>query len=165
VTTKYIIIGKIGAPHGVAGWVKITSYTEIFDQIFDFTTWLVGNDKTTMTIMECRKQGNKLAARLNGCNDRDAAAMLTNQVIAIEQDLLPALQAGEYYWTDLEGLTVTTTTGTLLGTVDEVFSTGGNDVLVVIGDKRHLVPFIKDQVITNVDLAKKTITVDWDPEF
>jgi len=60
---------------------------------------------------------------------------------------------------------VVTLSGELLGTVDHLIETGANDVLVVKGDREHLVPFISGQVVIDVDLAAGEIRVDWDKDF
>jgi len=85
--------------------------------------------------------------------------------IGIRRDQLPATAPGEYYWRDLQGLKVVTVKGELLGTVDHLMETGANDVLVVDGDREHLIPFVLDKVIVNVDLDKAEIQVDWDKDF
>jgi 16S rRNA processing protein RimM len=85
--------------------------------------------------------------------------------IGIRRDQLPGTAPGEYYWRDLQGLTVVTIKGELLGTVDHLIETGANDVLVVKGERERLIPFVLDQVIVNVDLEKREIQIDWDKGF
>ena len=53
-----------------------------------------------------------------------------------------------------------------MGKVDSLFRTGSNDVLVIIDEtkERLLVPFIMEEVIKYVDLAKELISIDW-PEL
>ena len=56
-----------------------------------------------------------------------------------------------------------------LGRVVNLMDTGATDVLVVreVGEqgREHLIPFIRQQVILEVDLENDQLTVDWDPEF
>ena len=106
-----------------------------------------------------------MIARLAGCESRDQAQALMGCEIAIRRDQLPVTAPGEYYWRDLQGLTVVTIEGELLGTVDHLIETGANDVLVVKGDRERLIPFVLNQVIVNVDLDKREIRVDWDKDF
>lgn len=166
-SSKPIIIGKIGAPYGVRGWVKIISFTEPAENIFNYLPWQLqkGNKKQTLQIAAKRIHDMALIAHPIDCNDRDTAQTYTNAEIIIQREQLPPLPQGEYYWTDLEGMNVVTLQGQSLGTVIEIFSTGANDVLVVEGEKRHLIPFLKGQVVLHVDITQKTIQVDWDPEF
>ena len=86
-------------------------------------------------------------------------------MVVIERAQLPPVETGEYYWADLEGLSVVTTQGVNLGVVDYLLETGANDVLVVKGDRERLIPFLRDQTIKSVDLTQSQIIVDWDPDF
>ena len=87
--------------------------------------------------------------------------------IAINREQLPRPEAGEYYWQDLTGLQVRTVNDVDLGKVTGLMETGANDVLVVKAEdgRERLIPFIREQVVTQVDLEAGTMTVDWDPEF
>ena len=78
---------------------------------------------------------------------------------------MPPLAPGEYYWADLEGLRVVTLDGVELGTVDHLFATGANDVLVVHGARERLLPFVRGTVVVEIDLDARLLRVDWDPEF
>ena len=81
------------------------------------------------------------------------------------------MDAGEYYWSQLQDLLVYTESDQLLGKVSHLLETGSNDVLVVKGtadsidQKERLLPYLPDQVIKNIDLETGTMRVDWDPEF
>ncbi|MCE1699839.1 ribosome maturation factor RimM, partial [Enterobacter hormaechei] len=90
----------------------------------------------------------------------------------VDSNKLPELENGDYYWKDLIGCQVINTVGYNLGIVDDMMETGSNDVMVIkanlkdaFGIKERLVPFLDGQVIKKVDLATKTIEVDWDPGF
>ena len=86
--------------------------------------------------------------------------------IAIERAELPPPEEGEYYWTDLIGLSVVNTQGETLGVVSELLATSAaNDVLVVRQDKtERLIPFVGAYVL-EVDLPGKTIRVDWGLDY
>ena len=78
---------------------------------------------------------------------------------------VPVPEPGQFYWSDLLGLTVTTTEGVDLGVVERMMETGANDVLVVKGERERLIPFLMDDVVHHVDLDGGRMEVDWDPEF
>ena len=107
---------------------------------------------------------NTLLVKLRGIDDRDAALAFKSKHVAIPHEQLPEPEDNEYYWSDLIGLEVKNQQRVDLGTVVDVFETGANDVLVVKGDRERLIPFI-DQVVLEVDLAAKTMLVDWDENF
>ncbi|HEB58394.1 MAG TPA: ribosome maturation factor RimM [Gammaproteobacteria bacterium] len=164
-----VVAGRISAVFGVRGWVKVHSYTQPIENIMNYRPWQLCRQGrcVVVEVAEGRRHGKGLIARLEGVEDRDAALELVGQQIEVPRAALPALAAGDYYWSDLQGLVVVTTEGVALGRVDHLLETGANDVLVVVDADRHqrLIPYIKGQVVTAVDLAAGTLTVDWDPEF
>ncbi len=162
---KQVVLGYVAAVHGIKGWIKVRSWTRPMEAILGYQPWLLGEDKKPVKIVDGRKQGKGLVALLPGFQDREQAAMLVGQQIFVRRDQLPATAADEYYWSDLEGLEVKTTKGEVLGRVERLIETGANDVLVIRGDREHLVPFIQGQYVSRVDLESKLIEVDWDPDF
>ena len=135
------------------------------EAILQYQPWLLGEDKKPVKIVDGRKQGKGIAALLPGFEDREQAATLIGTQIFVGRDQMPATGKDEYYWSDLEGLEVKTINGELLGRVEKLMETGANDVLVIRGNREHLVPFIQGQYVTRVDLEEGMIEVDWDPEF
>jgi len=135
------------------------------EAILQYQPWLLGEDRKPVRIVDGRKQGKGIAALLPGFEDREQAVTLVGTQIFVRRDQLPATANDEYYWSDLEGLEVKTTSGELLGRVEKLMETGANDVLVIRGNREHLVPFIQGQYVTRVDLEEGLIEVDWDPEF
>lgn len=162
-----VIIGKVGAPHGIRGWLSIHSSTQPRENILEYLPWMIKLNGTwqALEVAEVQEQHKKLLALFADCADRTAAEKYVNAELAIPRDRLPVLAKDEFYWSDLTGLTVTTTEGRELGKVDHLFATGANDVLVIKGDKEYLVPYVKDRVVKNIDLKAGTMTVDWDPDF
>ena len=165
---RLVTLGHVSGVYGVRGWVKIYSDTDPRENILSYSPWYLDRGKgwEICEIEQGRRQGKNVVAKFAGCDDRDAAADLLKAVIAVRRDQLQnSLEAGEYYWTDLEGLEVVTTDGTVLGRIDHLFETGANDVLVVKGDRDRLIPYIWDQVVLEVNLEGRRMVVDWDPDF
>jgi len=162
---KHIALGYISAVHGIKGWVKVHSWTRPMEAILTYQPWLLGEEKSSVKIIDGRKQGKGLVALLPGFADREQAATLVGQQVFVGHEQLPPTDEDEYYWSDLEGLEVHTTTGHVLGRVEKMMETGANDVLVIRGEREHLVPFIQGQYVRRVDLEGGLIEVDWDPEF
>jgi len=162
---KKVALGYISAVHGIKGWVKVHSWTRPMEAILDYQPWLLGEQEKSVKILDGRKQGKGLVACLPGIKDREQAITLVGQQIFVRRDQMPSTAENEYYWSDLEGLEVRTTKGELLGTVERLMETGANDVLVIRGQRQHLVPFVQGQYVIRVDLDGGTIEVDWDPDF
>ncbi len=168
----WVVVGQLGSPHGVRGWIKLNSYTQPDDNILDYQPWYIQRKNTanvlTWVPLEYEKvefHAKGMVILLKGINDRNVVATYTLTDIAIPHAQLPVLSESEYYWSDLEGLNVITKEGVTLGKVDHLFETGSNDVLVVIGEKQHAIPYLFENTVLNVDLENKVMTVDWDPDF
>lgn len=166
-SSTIVIIGSIGAPHGIKGWLRVNSYTRPKENIFEYEPWLLQFKnqwrELQFTAYECSH--NRLLVKLADCDDRNQASLYTNANIGVFRSQLPALSNDEYYWSDLENLTVINQQGVILGQVSHLFETGSNDVLVVKGEKEYLIPYIFDQYILHIDLENGRIEVDWDPDF
>jgi 16S rRNA processing protein RimM len=164
---KRVILGKVGAVHGVRGWVKLWSYTDPPANLLDYGEVELGQGGhwAPARLAEARPHGNALVGRFAGVEDRDGAAALVGAELAVAREKLPQPGEGEYYWTDLVGLEVVNRDGVHLGRVREMMATGANDVMVVEGDRERLVPFLPGHWVDQVDLAGGRIVVDWDPEF
>lgn len=162
-----LIVGKISGIYGVRGWVRIFSETSPRDNILNYSPWqvLINNQWTTLAVVEGRAHNKGVVVHLEGYDDRDIARNLIGAQIAIDRDRLTPLEKGEYYWTDLIGCRVVTIDDTELGYIDHLFETGANDVIVIKGERERLVPFIQGQVIKTIDLEKRILVVDWDPDF
>ena len=163
---RHIVLGTIAGPHGTRGWVRVHSSTEPPENIFRYAPWQVhrGGHWTTVGVAEGRGQGRGLIARLDDCHDRDDALRYRGYEIAVERSRLPDLEDGEFYWTDLVGLRVTTTGGVDLGEVERMMETGANDVMVVRGEIERLIPFLRGPVVQSVDIERRAIVVDWHPD-
>ncbi|OGA20627.1 MAG: 16S rRNA processing protein RimM [Betaproteobacteria bacterium RIFCSPLOWO2_02_FULL_67_26] len=159
-------MGRIAAPFGVKGWIRIQPNTAAPGNLLAYPSWWVGRegDWRETAVAEAKVQGRAVIARLEGCDDRDAAAALRGKSVAVPRAALPRPQSGEYYWADLIGLKVTNTAGQELGQVTGVLQTGANDVLVVQGERERLIPFIAT-VMREVDPEAGVVRVDWSAEY
>lgn len=161
-----ILLGRITGVHGVRGWLRIESHTRPRENLLEYRPWLIGTepDWAEYDPVEVRVQGRGLIARFKEIDDPEKARALVNAGVAVRRDVLPRADAGQYYWCDLLGLTVRGADGRDLGKVVEIRETGSNDVLVVEGTARTLVPFLPGQVIRKVDLDAGVIDTGWDAE-
>ena len=178
-----LVVGKITGCYGVKGWVKIHSYTEPRENFLGFGKWVLLRRGASEPIEfdDGRVQGKGLVAHIAGVDDRNLAEAYSGLEVAVQADSLPALEEGDYYWSQLQGLQVwcrepredgSSKEGgieerVLLGTVDYLIETGANDVLVVkpsagsIDDRERLIPYLPGDVVTRVDLERAEMEVNW----
>ena len=162
-----VIVGKISSPYGIKGWVKIHSYTDPVTNILDYAPWYLSVDDgwQKVEVLQGRPHGKTVVAHLAAVANPEEAVKLRGKSIAVEISQLPQPAAGEYYWSELEGLRVVNLEGVELGVVDHLFETGANDVLVVVGERERLLPYVMEHTVKSVDLEQGLITVDWDADF
>ncbi len=159
-------MGRIAAPFGVHGWVRIQPFTEKVDGLAGFSSWWLndGADWREVAVSACKVHGATLVAQLAGVVGRDAALALKGRQVAVPRAELPRPAQDEYYWSDLIGLEVVNLQGEALGKVSGLLETGVHDVLVVQGAQERLIPFIAQYVI-EVDLAAGQVRVDWGMDY
>jgi len=164
---KYVTLGRFGKPHGLKGWLRVNSETELKESILEYTPWLVDNHgkMQTVSIIGNMRHGDTLLVHIEGYDNQEEAKVLTGQFIQIERDLLPELNEHEFYWTDLEGLKVVTTDNQPLGEISHLMEAGACDVMVVKGEQERLIPFDRYNVVKCVDKSLGIVVVDWDPDF
>lgn len=165
-----VCLGRIGAPYGIKGWVKMISFTQPRDNLLSYTVFDAGNGK--LLEMDAAKQhGKGLIGHFVGYDTPEAVRELTGTQLLVAADTLPGLDQGDYYWHQLTGLKVVNGAGVVLGRVDSLIETGANDVLVVeatddsIDDRQRLLPWLPEQVVLNVDLDAALMLVDWEPDW
>ena len=159
-----VILGRVSGVYGVKGWVKVYSYTDPREGILDYRRWWLRHDSDWQgtDIRQGKRHGKTVIASLEGVDDPDTASELIGCDIAVPRAALAEPGDGRYYWRDLEGMAVRHRDGTELGRVAYVMETGANDVLVIEGDSERLIPFVADEVILDVDLRERVISVDWE---
>ena len=161
-----VIMGRIVAPYGVFGWLKVLPDTELIDGLLDYKTWWIGkdNDWRELKVEEAKVHNEVIVVKLQGISERDGAFACKGKQVAVPRAALPKPDKNEYYWSDLIGLQVKNLQDTDFGKIIDVFATGANDVIVVTGERERLIPFI-NAVIIEVDTVAKAMLVDWDAEF
>ena len=86
-----VVMGRIVAPYGVFGWLKVVPDTETMDSLFDYDTWWLGKDDNwrELNVVEAKIHNDVLVVKLQGIDDRDAAFACKGKQIAVPRDALP----------------------------------------------------------------------------
>lgn len=165
-----VVLGKVVAPYGVCGWVRIHPFADDPLAWGDLPAWWLGRegseDWLETRLLGCRPQGKALVCQFAGVLDRSAAEVLKGMLVAAPREALPAAGKDEFYWDDLIGLQVINTADEPLGRVDGLLETGANDVLRVVSPDgvERLLPFV-GQVVLGVDKENGAIRVDWGSDW
>ena len=167
-----IVLGRIVAPFGVQGWVRIHPFGDdplSWRRMAQW--WLSAEDGARdehwkpFRLRSCRAHGKGLVASFEEVPDRNAAEAIAGHFVGAPREVLPEPATDEYYWGDLVGLEVVNEAGDALGSVSGLLSTGAHDVLQVQdGDTERLIPFVAAYVL-EVDLAARRIRVAWEKDW
>jgi 16S rRNA processing protein RimM len=165
-------MGRVTAPYGVQGWIKVRAYTAQPDGLLAYPAWWLTSSADRwreFAVREARVHGATLVARLDGLDQREEAARWRGADVGVPKSLLPALAAGEVYWADLVGLAVINRSGVVLGRVTAVLETGAHPVLRVAPEGgtaagERLIPLVP-ACVDALDVAGDRIVVDWQPEY
>ena len=164
---KEIIIGKIVAPHGVRGDIRIMPLTEKPDLFLEIDYLLLEGGKK-LTVKNARFHKRMVLVTTKEVTTMNDAELLRDKHIYIKAEDLPALEEDEFYVADLGGIPVYDLEGKQIGTFKDSLSTGSNDVYVIAvpGAKDILVPALKEY-FKEINLAEKRIVVqlpEWTDE-
>ncbi|WP_172458061.1 ribosome maturation factor RimM [Anaerobiospirillum thomasii] len=168
-------MGRLGSTFGIKGYLKVQSFTEQPENLFDYSPWYIsrrGDDWREVQVEAFKPHGDTFIVKLHGVDVREEAALLTGMDIGIRRSSLPPASDGEFYLCDLEGCTVIGINDVCLGTVSRVMDQGAAPLLVVSpsdrtkGDrKERLIPFVKGPIVTDVDLESGIIRVEWGEDY
>ncbi len=156
---RHIIIGRIGAAHGIRGEVRVNPMTDFPERFHDMTAVYV--DNALLEIESVRYHGDKILMKFKGYETRNDAETLKGKMLSVPRSEAMPLNEGEYYTFDIIGLDVVDVDGNALGKVTNVLETGSNDVYVVKSDegKEILVPALK-AVVKEINIDESRMVVD-----
>lgn len=164
--TLFFALGRIVKPHGIRGEVQVYSYSDV-EYFLDYKDIFVQGkygDKVPQRVIKARiKKGQSVVLTLEGIVNRTQAGSFVGKEIFLDRAKLLPLAEGEYYWHELEGLSVVSAGGEKLGILSDVLATGANDVYVLKGDRGEILVPAVDQMVKEIDLKKGIMKVDLPP--
>ncbi len=155
-------IGQIVNTFGIKGMVKVKPFTDDIRRFDELKIVYVekNNNQIEYEIEEVKYHKDMVLIKFKGIDKVEQAEMLRNSYLTVSRDSVEKLEEGRYYIVDLLGLEVYTDEQILLGTLEDIFNTGSNDIYVVKNKqgKQILLPAIQD-VIKQIDIENKKIIV------
>ena len=161
--TEWATIGKVVAPFGIHGEIKVLSLTDIPNRFAELEVIYLGSDHIRHTIKSVRPyKGDMVVMKLAGIEDANTAETLRNFDLSIPLSQLAPLPPDSYYQHDIIGLEVVTIDGQNVGKIVDIMVTGSNDVYIIEGKtpgQEILIPAIKD-VIKQIDLIRRMMYIE-----
>lgn len=158
-STNTVTLAAVSGAHGVTGEVRLKLFAENFDSLKRHKSFNSG--ALTVTTMRQHKDG--AIVRFEEITDRNAAEKLRSTLITVPREELPMLADGEYYYSDLLGLSCVSTAGEALGTCVAVENFGAGDILEIQRPDEGSKPGKKFMVPMNADAVPewgKKIVID-----
>ena len=157
-----IELGRVVNTHGVRGEVRFLPYAPPCPTLRSgLTVMLRKKDQAgqTFDVAQVRTHASFLLLKFKGIDSRDHAETLRDSALLVAKEILPPLQEGEFYYYQVIGLPVRTTADEMVGTITQVFSTGGHDVWVVHnGKKEYLIPVVED-IVQTIDIEHRQVII------
>lgn len=154
-----ILIGRIVAPFGIRGEVKVVVVTELperFDAGREVTLIYPDGGRRYARVEKSGTNKNGLSIKFQGVETRNDAEELRDAEIVIDESQLEELPEDQFYLFDIVGLKVVTDDGREQGEVVEVLQGGANDVYVT--STGLCIPAIKD-VVAKIDIRERLMVI------
>ncbi len=149
-----LLIGRVIAPQGVRGLLKIESYARSEDTLLAAGRVYLRQSPEKISehkILSALPYKRGSLIRLEGLTSRDQAEPYRGAEILIRKEAV-SREKDEFFWHELIGLKVYLATGRYLGTVKDILPTAGNDIyLVQEGKEEFLIPAVHE-VVQTIDL-------------
>jgi 16S rRNA processing protein RimM len=173
-----IEVGRIAEAWGIKGWFKVLPYSANPQALFASKQWfLLPSEKgakafsgvAKLNPKQVKHHSDSVVACIDGVDERNGSEAMRGCRIFVSRSSFPAAATDEFYWVDLIGLNVINREDVNLGVVKELLSTGPQTVLVMEFSQdgktqERMIPFVSVYV-DDVNIAERTIRVDWQPDY
>ncbi len=150
---QFLEIGKIVAPQGIRGEVRVQYYCDSAEVMCDFDTLYLDKGKTELTVERAYPHKNIVVMKLEGIDKIEQAQPLIGKILYLNRDDAE-LEEGLYFIQDIIGLTVRDAdSGEVYGKITDVYQNGASDVYSIRKDDgRELMFPCIDEVVISTDL-------------
>lgn len=163
---KWFNVGKIVNTHGIKGEVRVISRTDFPEQRYKtgnkLFLFLPQSDiPIELTVKNHRTHKNFDLLIFDGYENINLVEKFRDGLLKVPESQLAQLEEEEFYYHEIIGCLVATTSGEELGKITEILSPGANDVWVIKGrgGKEILIPYIHD-VVKKVDVKEKVVLIE-----
>ncbi len=161
---EFLTVGKIVNTHALQGEVKVVSNSDFKEERFEKGSVLYidfEGELIEVTIAAHRVHKGSDLLKFKNMNSINDVEKYKGSELLVSMDDISELDDNEFYYFEIIGCTVKTTTGEVVGEISEIIETGANDVWTVKrqGQKDALIPYI-EQIVKSVDIENKEVIID-----
>ncbi len=142
--------GRITAPHGIRGEVRIEPWADSPDFLRRFKTFYI--DGAAVRVLAARVHKSAVIAQFEGAERLEDAEAFRGKKVYIDRNDA-ALPEGRHFIADLIGLeAVDDNTGERLGVIKDILPLTPNNIYVIGGAREILVPAV-DEFVKKIDIG------------
>lgn len=155
-------VGVIANTHGIKGEVKVYPTTDDVNRFKKLKKIILdtGKEKKELEVVSVKFFKNLVILKFKGIDNINDIEKYKGKDLLVTREYAIPLKEDEYFIYDIIGATVITEEGEELGILEEVMTTGANDVYVVRTKEKKevLLPVIKECVL-DIDIESKIVKV------
>lgn len=158
-----ICLAEITSPHGIRGAVKVKTFTEFSEDVFDYPTLRDQAGHIYKMNLFAPKHNDLLVVMIDGVNSRNDAEILRGTKLYVDRSELAETDADEFYYEDLVGLTAIDQSGEAVGIILAVQNYGAGDYFDIKtpDSEIYTLPFT-EEAVPEIDVAGKKILINKD---
>ncbi len=159
-----IIVARAVRTRGLKGELVadiLTDFPERFENVSELSAVAPNGTRQQLELEDYWFQNERMVLKFAGYDTIDSAKALVGFEFGLPEAERVELDEGEFYDWELEGCSVETKSGSVVGKVREVMRTGGVELLVVEGEESPevLIP-LAETIVVEIDVANKKIVID-----
>ena len=157
-TNKLIVVGQIAGAFGVRGEVRVRSFTDDPEAIFDYGPLLDAAGKVVLTPVRHRSLNDLFSVTTQEQHQREAWEAMRGTLLHAPRTALPETDEGEVYVADLIGARVVHVDGRELGVVKAVQNFGAGELIEVkpLAGATYLLPFT-EEIFPEIDMVTRVL--------
>ncbi|MCL2174809.1 MAG: ribosome maturation factor RimM [Treponema sp.] len=146
--TEKFIIGVVGSPFGVKGFVKVRPFSGEIDHLLKLQSVQINKDgkERLLQIEEINPSPPNVLIRFKGIDTPEAAKTLNGAQLLADRSQAAPLAEGEFYIEDLKSLPVVSTSGEQIGVITDIIEGGGGELMEIklTNGESRLIPLRKE---------------------
>ena len=158
-------IGCFVGVHGIKGNVKLKSYTETLDNIYDYKDFFLEKNENTLDIKFVGKVKGNLICKIEGVSTRNEAEIFRGLKLFVKRESLPILQDDEFYQRDLLTFKVYNSKKEFFGSITSFNDFGGGLLAEVMKEKKLYYLPINNNFLKEINYEEKEVTINLDLSF
>ena len=154
-------IAQVLKPHGIRGEVKVYPLTDDISRFKRLKEAFIerGGQYDAVNVDGSKNASGAVVLHIAGIDTPEEAEKLRGLYICVDRDHAVRLPKDTYFVADLIGCDVFSTDGAELGKLTDVLETNANDVYVIEGNRRLLVPALK-KLLNEVNIEARRVVLD-----